>query len=172
MLEKIQEFDFEIEYMAPEEMIVADSLSRIYTKEEEDKKRVNLSRRNKQIEGKRNKHVKKVDGEEYWVFYNGRKDKMPPEQERDKLILDSHRGKTAVHYELRTKLKKFFKIVRNVKYITERLVEEVITMRYLEKVRLDMIEFREEKVFVAVAVDYFTRRLWGEVSTHMVLLNY
>ena len=37
LVEKIQEFGFEIEYRAPEDMMVADSLSRVYTKEEDNR---------------------------------------------------------------------------------------------------------------------------------------
>lgn len=39
----------------------------------------------------------------------------------------------------------------------------VSTSRYLEKVVLDLMEFREHGVYVIVAIDYFTRRLWGRV---------
>lgn len=37
------------------------------------------------------------------------------------------------------------------------------TTRYLKKVDIVMIEINEETKMVAVAVKYFTRRLWGKV---------
>jgi hypothetical protein len=43
-VEKIQEFDFEIDYRRPEEMVVADCLSRICTSEESERKKMIESR--------------------------------------------------------------------------------------------------------------------------------
>jgi len=105
-VEKIQEFDFEITYKPGEEMVVADSLSRIYTEEEVIKKKINLARRDKQMEGKRNKHISQVNGKEIWVFDSGREGEIPPENEREKLITDchvalKHRCGTTVYYALR-----------------------------------------------------------------------
>lgn len=178
-VEKIQEFDFEIKYIPGEEMVVADSLSRIYTAEEEKKKKIE-ARKDKQVEGKRMKHVKNVDGKEIWVFDDGREGEIAPEKDREKLIIDchlkfSHRGKTTVYYELR---KKYY--WPGIKDQIERVLKRcetcqkyngktsggsdfISTTRYLEKVGMDLIEFREEGFFVVVGIDYFTRRLWGKV---------
>ncbi|EQB62284.1 krab-a domain-containing protein [Vairimorpha apis BRL 01] len=106
--EKIKEFDFEINYRAPEEMIVADSLSRIYTKGEDDKMRKINARRDRQVEGKLNKHLKSEDGIKKWIFDSGLEREIPEEENRKKLILDchvelSHRSGTTVYYELRKK---------------------------------------------------------------------
>lgn len=37
--------------------------------------------------------------------------------------------------------------------------EFISTSRYLEKVAIDLIEFREEGAYLIVGIDYFTRRL-------------
>lgn len=59
-------------------------------------KRMIEARKDKQIEGKRNKHVKQFDGKKIWVY----------DSEREKFIIDchvrlSHRSRTTVYYELR-----------------------------------------------------------------------
>ena len=179
-IEKIQEFDFTIEYRKPELMVVADALSRVYTKEEEEKKKMIEERRDKQIEGKFNKHSKEVDGKKIWTFDSGEEREVPPEEEREKLINDchldlAHRGKTTVYYALR---KKYYwlgmkdQIEREIKKCevcqkynrkTSGGNEFICTSRYLEKVGMDLIEFRDEGVYVVVAIDYFTRRLWGRI---------
>lgn len=179
-VEKIQEFDFEIEYNKPDEMVVADALSRVYTKEEESKEQVIRARRDKQVEGKRKKHVKIINGQEFWVFDDGKEQTMPPENEREQLIKDchvklNHRGRTSVYYEIR---KEFYwpgvkdqieKVLKNCetcqKYNrkTSGGTDFVCTTIYLEKIGLDIIEFREEIVFIVVAIDYFTRRVWARV---------
>ena len=105
-MEKIQEFDFEIDYRPGEEMLVADSLSRIYTNEVSEEKKMIESRRNKQVEGKYSKHVKEVNGKKIWVFDSGKEAEIPDEWIREKLIHEchvklSHRCKTTVYYELR-----------------------------------------------------------------------
>ena len=61
-VEKTQESDFTIEYRKPEEMIVADALSRVYTHEELEKKRMVENCKEKQIEGKKVKYVKEIEG--------------------------------------------------------------------------------------------------------------
>ena len=67
--EKIQEFGFEIGYMRPEELIVADCLSRIYTTEAAEKKKKMINAKKEiQIGGKRNKHVKEVNGKKDLVI--------------------------------------------------------------------------------------------------------
>ena len=49
---KIQEFNFTIEYRKPKGMILADMLSRVYTQEEKENKKMIQNRRDKQVEGK------------------------------------------------------------------------------------------------------------------------
>ena len=60
-VEKIQEFDFTIEYRKSKGMIVTDMLSIIYTQEEKEKKKMIQNSRDKQVEGKVMKHVKEKD---------------------------------------------------------------------------------------------------------------
>jgi hypothetical protein len=176
---KIQEFYFEITYKRPEEMIVADSLSRVHTKEKEVKKKVIEARRDKKVAGKRNKHVRNRDGREFWVFDYGREAELAAEEEREKLIIDchialNHRSKTSVHYELRKRyywpgikdqIEKLLKNCETCQKYNRKTCEGtdlVSTTRYLEKVGLDMVEFREENGFVVVAVDYFTEEFGEE----------
>lgn len=177
-VEKIQEFDFTIEYRKGEEMIVPDALSRVFTHEEQEKKKMISDRRDKQIEGKLIKHVIEKEGKQFWKFDDGREREIPPEAERASLIknchLDlSHRGKTAVYYALRETVywpgmkdhieKEIKKCETCQKYNrkTSGGCEFISTSRYLEKVGMDLIEFRDEGYYVVVAVDYFTRRMWA-----------
>lgn len=186
-VEKIQESDFEIEYRTPDKMVVADALSRIYTKEEEIKEKNNYNRRDKQIEGKKRKHVKIIDGKEFWVFDDGIEREMPPESDRKRLIMDyhvtlSHRRRTSVYYELRETVfwpgikDEIATVLRNCEACqkfnrkTSGGTDFVSTTRYLEKIGLDLIEFRDEMAFIVVAIDYFTRRAWARVlkSKHAI----
>lgn len=64
-IEKIQEFDFSIEYRKGEEMVDADALSRVFSHEEEEKKKMIKERSMKQMIGKSVKHLKEVDGKKY-----------------------------------------------------------------------------------------------------------
>ncbi|EQB60915.1 krab-a domain-containing protein [Vairimorpha apis BRL 01] len=104
-IEKIQEFDFTIEYRKPELMIVADTLSRINM--EEDGKQAKIKERTrKQVEGKWNAHVKEKEGKQYWTFDCGRKVEIPPKNIREQLMkLNheelSHRCMTTVYYAMR-----------------------------------------------------------------------
>ena len=103
---------------------------------------------------------------------------MPPGEEREKLIYDcyvnlSHRRRTTVYYELRKRYywpgieDQVYEVIKRretcQKYNrkTSGGGEFISTTRYLEKLGMDMIEFRDEKKVIVVAVDYFTRRLWG-----------
>jgi hypothetical protein len=74
LVEKIQEFDFEINYRKSEEMVVSNSISRIYKTDEAEKKKIIEARGDKQIRDKRNKHVKEIDVNNIWVFDSGREE--------------------------------------------------------------------------------------------------
>jgi hypothetical protein len=72
MIEKLQEFDFEIDYKEPEKMVVADTLSRLYmTERENEKKRMIEARKEKQVEGKKFKHSKVIEGRNVLTFDSG-----------------------------------------------------------------------------------------------------
>lgn len=126
------------------------------------------------------KHLKSEDGIKKWIFDSGLEWEIPEEENRKKLILDchvelSHRSGTTVYYELRKKyywpgikdqIREALKECETCQKYNRKTSggsDFISTTRYLEKVGMDLIEFREEKAFVVVAVDYFTRRLWGRV---------
>ncbi|KAF9752816.1 Retrovirus-related Pol polyprotein from transposon 17.6 [Nosema granulosis] len=103
-IEEIQEFDFEVEYRTPEKMIVADTLSRLYMSEVDNgKKEMIDARKEKQVEGKRAKHSKVVNGEEMWKFDNCEEKEILKDNDRVPIIKQyheilGHRGKTSVYY--------------------------------------------------------------------------
>ncbi|KAF9760692.1 Retrovirus-related Pol polyprotein from transposon 17.6 [Nosema granulosis] len=68
-IEKKQEFNFSIEYRKGEEIVDADALSRVYThEEEEERKKMIKTRRDKQIIGKANKHLMESEGKKYGLL--------------------------------------------------------------------------------------------------------
>lgn len=137
------------------------------------------SRRDKQMERKNSKHIKEVDVKKIWVFDNGKETEIPAEDKREKLIYDcrvefSHKCRTTVYYELRKKycwpgikdhiyqVIKGGEICQKYNRKTSRDSIFIATSRYLEKVSMDMIEFREKKCVVVVAVDYFYNKNMGK----------
>jgi hypothetical protein len=86
-----------------------------------------------------------------------------------------HRGKTSVYYEIR-KVYYWPGIKKQIEEVlkgcetcqkynrkTRGGCDFIASTRYLEKVGIDLIEFRDERCFVIVAIDYFTRKVWGKV---------
>lgn len=178
-IEGIQEYDFTIEYKKPENLIVADSLSRIHM---EDNKKVEVDKQRsiKQQEGRWKKHAVKEDGKLFWIFDSGVKVEIPDEKDRKKLIDDCHKEKghrsmLSVYYGMKNNYywPGMKKDIENelrkceVCQINNRKksggCDFVATSRYLEKVALDLIEFREVGQYVIVAIDYYSRRVWGRV---------
>ncbi|WUR04686.1 endonuclease [Vairimorpha necatrix] len=178
-IEKIQDFDFTIECRKPEIMVVADSIGRIYTEEDSKKKQME-ERAIKQQIGKWKKHVIVENGLNYRKFDNNKMADIPEEKDRPKLIekyheLKGHRSMISVYYEMKSKyywpgMKKDIEAELSkceVCQINNRKKSGgcvfVATSRYLEKVAFDLIEYREEKKYIVVAIDYFTRRVWDRV---------
>lgn len=176
-VEKIQEFDFTIEYKQPETMVVADALSRIYT-EENPKKLMIKNRTEKQVEGKLKKHLVKEGDKEFWVFDNGERAEVPKEEIRREMIMMfhddlGHRSVGSVHYAMKKKY--YWPGMKSDIYDTILSCERcqiynrkksggcdfVSTSRYLEKVALDLIDFRDLGMYVLVGIDYHTRLVWG-----------
>ncbi len=178
-IEKIQEFDFTIECKKPEVMVVADALSRIHS-EEENKEEMNRRRSEKQNKGKWEKHVENIDGKMVWRFDSGRTAEIPQESERENLIFkyhenQGHRSLGAVYYAM-----KFDYYWPGIKKDIEETLKKcekcqiynrkkcggcdfVESTGYLEKVALDLIEFRDIGRYILVAIDYHTRLVWGTV---------
>jgi hypothetical protein len=110
-VEKIQEYEFTIEYRKGVELVAPDALSRLY---EEDKKKIWLPVKSKNLvgmkvkEGKWKKHVVEIDNCEYWRFDSGILRKIPKVEERKNIVIDAHekllhRGIEAVWYEIKGK---------------------------------------------------------------------
>lgn len=174
-IEKIQEFDFNVEYQKPEMLVGPDALSRIYetdTKEKDDEKRQKHAKRI--LEGKIEKHVLVENGEKFWINDNGLKRRMPEQEEWKNLILNAHketnhRGLESTYYALKDK----FYWIGMKKCIEEELKrcetcnivnfkktggsDFVETKRPLEKVAMDIIDLGNEGGYVLIAIDYFTR---------------
>lgn len=176
-IELIQEFDFEIEYQKPEELVGPDALSRIYENEKLDGRKIIGEKIRK---GKMNKHVITENNKEYWVSDNGLKREMPPITKRRDIVFDAHlevnhRGIEPTYYNLKRKfywigMKKTIENIIKKCDVCLRLnrknmggCEFVETTRQLEKVALDLIDLRSSGVYILVAIDYYTRYVLAEV---------
>ena len=138
-----------------------------------------------EVKSKKTKEVKqkmqtlKKDGKEYWQFSNGKIVEMPKVELRKQLVVDTHaklghRGRDAVHYEMKDKWywpgmkATIVNVIKECEMcqINNRKKfggsEFVQTSRPLEKVGLDLIDTIEGG-YGLIAVDYFTRMCWGEM---------
>lgn len=107
-IEKIQGFDFSVEYDEGEKLAVPDALSRLHEKSmEEKKKQANTKIRGLEIKiGKWKKHAKVVDGITKWVHDDGRKVEVLKKEARKGLIerihrVVHHRGVDSVYYRMK-----------------------------------------------------------------------
>lgn len=185
-VEKIQGYDFTVEYNKGEELAAPDALSRLH--EEDAVKRSDEMKRSEETQrkgykikkGKWSKHAV-VDGElTKWVHDDGRTVEVPKECERKEIIEKiheevQHRGIESVYYRLKDRWywpgvkKDIAMVIRgcDVCEVNNRKKmggnEFVVTTRYLEKVALDMVDVRNEGKYVLVAIDYFTRIAMAKV---------
>ncbi|WUR03409.1 reverse transcriptase [Vairimorpha necatrix] len=167
-IEMIQEFDFEIEYRQPDQMVVADALSRIH-EVIEPKREMIRQRTEKQIAGKWLKHVEKVGDKEYWNFDSGRRAEIPAVGDRLELMKRYHeeqapRGLGSVYYAM--KFDYYWPgIKENIKMMIKKCekcqkynrkksggCDFIATSRYLEKVAIDLIDYRDLGKFVLVVM--------------------
>lgn len=108
-IEKIQDFDFTIEYQKGNQLIGADALSRIYEVEASKKnlkKKINKIKGAQIIQGKEKYHVIENDGKAYWRFDSGIMKEIPKKDERKHMIQEIHkdmlhRGLETVYHELK-----------------------------------------------------------------------
>jgi len=179
-IERIQEYDFSIEYNKGETMVVADALSRIYSEEEVKEKEKQELRVEKWKKAKWNKHVIEQDGFSYWKFDSGEVKMMPKDEIRNGLIDRAHeqllhRGVDAVYYRIKTKyywlgMKEFIRgrlreceiceINNRKNKIGYKFVE---TTRIREKFAIDVMKYEAEDKMILVGIDYFSRVLIAEV---------
>ncbi|MGL4850595.1 MAG: reverse transcriptase domain-containing protein, partial [Clostridium sp.] len=184
-IEKIQEFDFTVEYVKGELMTDADALSRQFesvavTEEEKEKTIRKKQRIEKQKQGKVNKHTFIKDGKEFWEFSSGERKEVMPKELREVNILKvhnelNHRGVKGTYYNLKQywywpgmkdEISRVIKKcdvcgVNNRK--TTGGCEFVATRKKLEKVAIDIMDIGESSRYVLVGIDYYTRKLWGAV---------
>jgi hypothetical protein len=175
-IEKIQSYDFTIEYKKAEELITADALSRLY--EEDAKKicdeKVYTKKGKKTIEGKIEKHLFVSEGRNYWRFDSGIIREVPDVGERRNLAREKHeellhRGVESVYYELKQKFywigmkATIFEVLSKCKTCIEMNNKKkggslfVTTSRVLEKVAIDLLDLGRNDKYVLVCIDYFSR---------------
>ncbi|KAI5177776.1 hypothetical protein PAEPH01_2506, partial [Pancytospora epiphaga] len=157
-------------------------------RQEQERKRMNREKRIK--EGKWNKHVEIVNGQERWKFDDGSMAIISEESARkgmvEKVHLElEHRGSGAVYYELK---RNYYwpgmrETVKNVIKKCAKCIEFnrknnggsefVCTSRAMEKVALDLIDLRAEGKYISVGVDYYTRivkaGVLGDIRTNSVV---
>lgn len=194
-IENIQEFDFDIKYVNPNEIKDADLLSREFETEEEINKRlIRETRGNKIKEGKIMKHLIIQNGVKLWKFDNNETRIVPEIEERKSLCLEAHnkmnhRGVLPTYYTMR---KEYYwpgmkQTIKNICRKCEKCCiynrkikggsEFVETRRVLEKVALDLLDIRSEKCYILIGIDYFTRYAFArkindkKTSTIIAILN-
>lgn len=177
-IEKIQEFDFTIEYQKGELLVGPDALSRIHEEKTVGEKK--KERAEKIVEGKINKHLLREDGKEYWISDNGLKREMPSVEVRKQLVVETHerlqhRGLCSVYYELKKNLY-WIGMKKTVENVCKKCVvciqgnrknkqgyTYVETSKPMEKVAIDILDYRTYGCYVIIAIDYFTRFVYTKV---------
>lgn len=177
-IEKIQEYDFSIEYQKPDNLVGPDALSRLH--ENMETKQKCKKHGEKLLQAKINKHVLKENGKEYWISDNGKKREMPEVEQRKQLVIaahkeSNHRGVEAVYYKIKQNMYwvGMKKTIENVIHQCELCnqinrkkkcgYEFVTTDRALQKVALDLIEYRIENCWILISIDYYTRFVMAKV---------
>lgn len=176
-IERIQEFDFSVEYQSPENLVGPDALSRIG--EETDTKKIS-DKGLRSMQGKINKHVVIENNKSYWISDNGCKREMPDVDKRKEIIVNAHeethhRGVEATYYAVKQKyywigMKKTIENVIKKCELCARYnrkktggCEFIESNGIFEKVGVDLIDLRDMGKYVLTMVDYFTRYLFAEV---------
>ena len=186
-VEKIQGYDFSIEYSKGEDLAAPDALSRLYenkteeteqeakeAKEAQEKQRLKQERGDRIRESRAKVHMTEREGKKWWRHDNGREVEVPEVEDRIALIAKiheqlMHRGSKAVYYELRKayywpgmqkEVELQLKECETCKINNRKCAggsEFVVTTRRGEKVAIDLIDVREECKYILVGIDYFTR---------------
>lgn len=176
-IEKIQEFDFSVEYKKGKELILPDALSRLYENEQNKtiKKKEYISEKGKKIiNGKLKKHVIECEGKKFWRFDSGIIREIPEENKKNSIIIETHiklqhRSTEAVYYELK---KEYYWInmkedINTILAKCETCIinnrrrkiskEYIYTNRRMEKVGIDILHLSQFNIDVLAIVDYFSR---------------
>lgn len=164
MRERLQEYDFDIKYKKGEELVDADTMSRIY---EEPEPRENLRDKNKNVMiGNDNKWYYRISEKEIRVF--------PEIKEREEILRKAHEettahgGQQALEYEIKKEyywpkladsIKRFIKnceacVINDQK--TAGGENFVATERPLEIMAMDLM-FVDQKNVLLTCIDYYTR---------------
>lgn len=170
-IEMIQEFDFQIEYQKPINLIAADSLSRLHEQN-------NNETDSKIVRAKINKHVIEEDDIECWISDGGMKRVYPKIQDGMQLCINSHvktghRGFEGTYYETKQKLywigmkRTIERAIKNCETCTKmnrkvkRGYDFIKTTSKMQKVGLYIMELNHNRVLLTI--DYHTRYLFGEI---------
>lgn len=184
-IEFIQDYDFSIEYRKGADLVTADALSRIYEANEKDKmnivnKESNSIHGKKICEGKWEKHVVVIEGEQYWKFDNGIYRKIPLIETRKELVVEMHkrllhRGLEPIYYRLKQEyywpgMKNAIRnVIRKCRICVENNrkngggSEFVTTSRPLEKIAIDIMKV-EEGLNALILIDYYSRLLIAKIT--------
>jgi len=169
MRERLQEYDFSIEYVKGKELVEADVVSRIYA---EPEKYSDYEKRNQNV-------LVDKTGKWYWRMEDETVKIFPELGERESLVkiaheeMTGHRGRDATIYQIKKThyWPKMSDTVTN--YINKCTCcaqnrqkssggeELVSTSKPLEKVAVDLM-FVDQKQVVLTAIDYFTRRAYAK----------
>ncbi|KAF9752783.1 Transposon Tf2-6 polyprotein, partial [Nosema granulosis] len=176
-IERIQEYDFSVQYVKGELMGDADALSRQF--QEEKQKENKLKGISKQTEWKIMKHTIINREKEYAKFDDGSQKEIPKIEERNELIEEihtdlNHRGVKATHYKLKqkyywpgmkdsvTRILKECETCQVANRKTKGGVEFVTANRKGEKFAIDIMEIGEPRRRILIGIDYFTRYVYAK----------
>ncbi len=177
-IERIQEYDFSVQYIKGALMGDADALSRQYQDEKDTES--TESEISKQMQGKIKKHTVVIKDKEYWKFDDGTQREIPRLEDREAIIKEihrklNHRGVKGTHYLLKQRY-----YWPGMKDVVARILKECDTCQVAnrknkggvefitsskrgELFAIDVMEIGHERRRVLVGIDYYTRHLQAKL---------